>query len=319
VSGDRFLRPHRLRPGDRVAVVGTSSPIGAGDVDRISALAERLGLEAVVYPSATATDDALPYLSGPDQLRARDLTTAWCDDSVVAVWASRGGYGAMRMLDLCDWPAMAAAGPKVLLGYSDVTCVHEAVAARLGLASLHAPMPASVRVAASEQTVEHLRSVLFDPGCEAAMEPSAGTTLTALVPGSAEGWLTGGNLSLLAATIGSRTQLVDHEGALVFLEEVNAEPYQIDRNLTTMLRAGWLDGVTGVVLGGLTGCGPAADPHDRSAALRVFADRLAPLGVPVAAGLPVGHDEVNHTLGLGILARLDTTEGTLRLLEPPLA
>lgn len=299
-------------------MVGTSSPIGTGDVDRISAMAARLGLEAVVYPSATAEDDALPYLSGSDRLRARDLTSAWCDDSVAAVWASRGGYGAMRMLDLCDWAAMSAAVPKVLMGYSDVTCVHEAVAARLGLATLHAPMPASARVAASARTVEQLRSVLFDPESEAAMEPSGGSALTTLVPGSVEGWLTGGNLSVLAATIGSSTQLVDHAGALVFLEEVNAEPYEIDRNLTTMLRAGWFDGVGGVVLGGLTACGTPADRDDPSAALAVFTDRLGPLGIPVAAGLPVGHDDVNATLGLGIPARLDATEGTLRLLVPAL-
>lgn len=318
MTADRFVRPGRLRPGDRIAVVGTSSPIGDGDVDRIYTMAARLGLDPVMYPSVTAEDDNLPYLSGSDRLRADDLTAAWCDDGVAAVWASRGGYGAMRMLDLCDWAAMAAAEPKVLLGYSDVTCVHEAVAARLGLATLHAPMPASVRVAGSEPTVDHLRSVLFDPESDAAMDPAGGTALTTLVAGSAEGWLTGGNLSVLAGTIGSRTSLADREGALAFVEEVSAQPYQIDRNLTTMLRAGWFEGVRGVVLGGITDCGTPADPHDRTPALRVFTERLAPLGVPVAAGLPVGHDEVNHTLGLGIPARLDATAGTLRHLQPAL-
>lgn len=302
-----------------MAVVGTSSPIGAGDVDRISALAARLELEPVVYPSVTTRDDDLPYLSGSDRLRADDLTSAWCDDGVAAVWASRGGYGALRMLDLCDWKAMAAARPKVLLGYSDVTCVHEAVAARLGLTTLHAPMPASARVASSAQTVDHLRSVLFDPESEAARNPAGDTALTTLVGGSTEGWLTGGNLSVLASTIGSPTSLPDREGALVFLEEVNSQPYQVDRNLTTMLRAGWFDGVTGVVIGGLTACGTQEDPLDRSPAMRVFTERLAPLGVPVAPGLRVGHDEVNYTLPLGVRARLDATAGTLRLLQPALA
>jgi muramoyltetrapeptide carboxypeptidase len=319
MTADRFVRPARLRPGDRVAIVGTSSPIGEGDVDRITAMAARLGLDPVLYPSVTAVDDDLPFLSGSDRLRAHDLTAAWCDDAVRAVWASRGGYGAGRMLDLCDWAAMATAEPKVLLGYSDATCVHEAVAARLGVATLHAPMPASVRVASSQETVGHLRSVLFDPDSDEAMNPAGGTVLTALMGGSADGWLTGGNLSVLSSTIGSSTQLADHEGALVFLEEVNSQPYQIDRNLTTMLRAGWFNGVTGVVLGGLTGCGTPADPLDRSLALGVFRDRLAPLGVPVAAGLPVGHDEVNHTLPLGIPARLDATQGTLHLVQPALA
>ena len=319
MTSDRFVRPDRLRPGDRVAVVGTSSPIGEGDVDRISALAARLDLDPVVYPSVTARSDELDYLSGSDRLRADDLTAAWCDDGVAAVWASRGGYGAMRMLDLCDWAAMAAARPKVLLGYSDVTCIHEAVAQRLGLVTLHAPMPASVRVASSEETVAHLRSVLFDPESAGAMDPAAGICLTTLVGGLAEGWLTGGNLSVLASTIGSSLHLTDRQGALVFLEDLNEQPYRIDRNLTAMLRAGWFDGVTGVAVGGLTCCGPPEDPLDPLPAMRVITERLAPLGIPVAAGLPVGHDDVNHTLPLGVRARLDATNGSLRLLQPALA
>jgi muramoyltetrapeptide carboxypeptidase len=223
------------------------------------------------------------------------------------------------MLDLCDWDAMTRVRPKLLLGYSDVSCIHEAVASQLGMASLYAPMPASSRVASNEQTRRHLRAVLFDPESDDAMNPAGDSTLTSLVPGSADGWLTGGNLSVLAATIGSRTQLGDHEGALVFLEDLNAQPYEIDRNLTTMLRSGWFDGVAGIVLGGLTDCGPPEAPDDLTQTLEVFADRLGPLGVPIASGLPVGHDAVNRTLALGVDARLDSTNGTLRLLQPALA
>ena len=91
MTADRFVRPARLRPGDRVAVVGTSSPIGAGDVDRITAMATRLGLDLVVYPSVTAVDGDLPYLSGSDRLRADDLTAAWCDDTVVAAVSRHAG------------------------------------------------------------------------------------------------------------------------------------------------------------------------------------------------------------------------------------
>jgi muramoyltetrapeptide carboxypeptidase len=318
VTTDRFVRPGRLVRGDRVAVVGTSSPIGEGDVDRIDALARWLEVEPIRYPSVTATG-SLPYLSGSDRQRADDLTTAWCDDTVAAVWASRGGYGAIRMLDLCDWEAMARVRPKLLLGYSDVSCVHEAVASKLGIASLHAPMPASARVEENEETRRHLRAVLFDPESDEAMNPAGDSMLTQRVPGVAEGWLTGGNISVLAATIGSPTHLAHHEGALVFLEDLNEPPNRIDRDLTTMLRSGWFDGVTGIVLGGLTACGPAEAPDDLTQTFEMFADRLGPLGVPIASGLPVGHDEVNRTLALGIHARLDATNGTLRLLRPALS
>lgn len=317
MSTPTFTRPNRLRAGDEIAVIATSSPLEPGD-DLISAeLARSLGLVPTMFPSVAATGPT-SFLAGPDEVRAGDFESAWCDDRFAAVWSARGGYGAARMLELIDWDRCRAARPKVLLGYSDVTCVHEAVASRLELASLHAPMLGSSRVRDSPAMVAHVRSVLFDPDSDDAMDLVGPASTAPVVGGRADGWLTGGNLSLLASTLGSRTSLPSREGAIAFLEDVTEEPYRIDGYLTSLLRAGWFDGVVGVALGDFTECGTKEDKANPAQALAVCAERLGGLGVPMLSGIPIGHGESNRTLGLGVRAQLDADAGTFRLTEPAL-
>ena len=297
-----------------------SSPLDDEALGRATAWVRHLGLEPEPLPSTRARGPH-PYLAGTDAARAADFTTAWCDDRYAAVWAARGGYGATRMLDLVDWRACARAGPKVLLGYSDVTCLHEAVAARLGVASLHAPMVGSDRAAADELGTAHLLATLFEPDSETARDLVGGADTTARRPGRARGWLTGGNLSLLAATIGTPSALGSHVGAIAVFEDVGEEPYRIDGYLTSMLRAGWFDGVVGVVLGDFTRCGPRHPVdarEDPSAALDVCTERLAQLDVPLLSGLHIGHGPVNRTLALGVAAALDADAGSLVLTESAL-
>jgi muramoyltetrapeptide carboxypeptidase len=317
MSPNTFARVGRLHAGDEIAVIATSSPLEPGD-DLISAeLARSFGLVPTMFASVAASGPA-SFLAGPDDVRAGDFEAAWCDDRFAAVWSARGGYGAARMLDLIDWDRCRAARPKVLLGYSDVTCVHEAVASKLGLASLHAPMLGSSRVRDSPGIVSHLRSVLFEPDTDDAMDLVGPAQTSPVVGGRAAGWVTGGNVSLLASTIGSRTSLPSREGAIAFLEDVTEEPYRIDGYLTSLLRSGWFDGVIGVALGDFTECGPKEDKANPAQAIEVCAERLGRLGVPILAGIPIGHGESNRTLGLGVRAELDADAGTFRLTEPAL-
>jgi len=312
-----FARAHRLSAGDEIAVIATSSPLEPGDDLIADELARSLGLVPTLFASVAASGPT-SFLAGSDELRAGDFEAAWCDDRFAAVWSARGGYGAARMLDLVDWDRCRAARPKVLLGYSDVTCVHEAVAAKLGLASLHAPMLGSSRVRDSPAIVAHLRSVLFEPDTDDAMDLVGPAQTTTVVGGRVAGWLTGGNLSLLASTIGTSTALAGREGAIAFLEDVTEEPYRIDGYLTSLLRSGWFDGVLGVALGDFTECGPKDDKANPAQAIAVCAERLGRLGVPILAAIPIGHGESNRTLGLGVPAELDADAGTFRLAEPAL-
>ncbi len=305
--GHSLVRPPRLRAGDAVAVVSPSGPVAP---DRLAAGVDVLtswGLDVRVGAHAAGRLDRFAYLSADDETRAAELTDAWCDPEVRAVVCARGGYGAQRMVDLLDWPALAAAGPKVLLGFSDVTTLHQAFGARLGLSTLHGPVVSSLG-RADEPTRTHLRSMLLDPVAGTSLTP---VPATALVPGAAEGVLVGGNLALLAAGVGTPGTMTA-AGSIVVLEDVAEDLYRVDRLLTQLLRSGWFDGVLGVVLGDFTDCGSPAAVHD------LALDRLGPLGVPVLAGVPFGHETRNLAFPLGVPAVLDADAGTLVLRDAAL-
>ncbi|MET8505001.1 LD-carboxypeptidase [Streptomyces sp. NPDC004787] len=305
-----LVRPPRLRPGARVAVVAPSGPVPE---DRLRAGLDILrgwDLDPVVAPHVLDVHPTLGHLAGTDADRARDLTEAWCDPEVSAVFCARGGYGAQRITDLLDWDALRAAGPKVLVGYSDVTALHEAFAVRLGLATLHGPMVAAAVFLTDARTQESLRTTLFEPEAVRVLGlEGAG----ALVPGRAHGVTLGGCASLLAADLGTPHARRSARGGLLLLEDVGEEPYRLDRILTQLLRSGRLDGVAGIGLGSWEECGPYEEVR------AVLADRLGTLGVPVAERLGFGHGAAAPTVPLGIPGVLDADAGTLTLDVPALA
>ncbi|MEV8106952.1 LD-carboxypeptidase [Streptomyces sp. NPDC088135] len=291
-----LTRPARLRPGARIAVVSPSGPVPADRLEAGLDILRGWGLEPVEAPHVRQVHPGLDYLAGTDEERAGDLQQAWCDPSVDAVICARGGYGVQRMADLVDWAAMRAAGPKVFIGYSDITVLHEAFAQRVGLATLHGPMAGTETFLKDPDTQESLRATLFEPDT---VQTLGLPTARALVPGRARGITYGGCVSLLAAELGTPHARTSARGGLLVIEDTTEDPYSIDRILTQLLRAGALDGVAGVVCGSWAGCGP----YEKVRA--VLADRLAPLGVPVVEELGFGHGPTALTLPLGVPAVLD--------------
>ncbi|MGW0905840.1 S66 peptidase family protein [Streptomyces sp. NPDC002853] len=304
-----LTRPARLTPGARVAVVAPSGPIPEERLQAGLDILRGWDLEPVVAPHVLDRHPRLDYLAGTDAARARDLQEAWCDPSVSAVLCARGGYGALRMVEALDWAAMRAAGPKVFVGYSDITTLHEAFAARLGLATLHGPMVAAMDFLKNSRAQEHLRATLFAP--ERVQVIASGGT--ALVPGRAKGVTLGGCLSLLASDVGAPGVRTSAQGGLLFLEDIGEETYRLDRHLTQLLRAGWLEGVRGVALGSWVDC----DPYDTVRALLL--DRLGGLGVPVVEEFGFGHCDGALTVPFGIAGELDADKGALTLEMPALA
>lgn len=291
-----LARPPRLRVGSRVAVVAPSGPVPADRLEEGLAVLRDWGLEPVVGSHVLAEHPELDYLAGSDAGRAEDLERAWCDPTVEAVMCARGGYGAHRMVDLVDWAAVRAAGPKVFVGYSDITVLHEAFALRAGFATLHGPMVATEAFRKDAATREHLRATLFAPETVRTLGlESAG----ALVPGRARGVLYGGCVSLLAAGTGAPGGRTHARGGLLVIEDTGEEPYRLDGILTRLLRSGALDGVAGVACGSWQECGP----YEKIRA--VLADRLGPLGIPVVEELGFGHGPTALTIPLGVPAVLD--------------
>ncbi|GAA4601446.1 LD-carboxypeptidase [Actinoallomurus liliacearum] len=282
-------QPSSLHAGDRVAVIAPSGPVDPDRLERGATVLRSLGLEVTFGRHALDIAATLPHLAGTDADRAADLQAAWCDPEIAAVLCARGGYGAARVLDHLDWTALGRAKPKPLHGSSDITALHVAFGRRLGVTTSFGPMIASLIADGEPEAVDHLRAALFDRG-----GPVTGTH--ALRPGRATGSLTGGNLALLTSLLGTPYAPEPAAGRIAFLEDVGEAPYRVDRMLTQLRQAGWFDGVAGIVLGTWTGCG------DLDA---VFADRLGPLGVPILAGVPVGHGPRQLTIRLGAPVLLD--------------
>jgi muramoyltetrapeptide carboxypeptidase len=293
-----------------VALVAPSGPVQEPVLRRGIAILESWGLTVEVGEHVLDRHPTLRYLAGLDTHRAADLQRAWCDPTVDAVVCVRGGYGAMRMVDLLDWQAMAEAGPKLFTGGSDSTTLHEAIGSRLNVVTLLAPLVAVSEAAFDTGAQEHFRQTLFEPESVLTL---TGKATTSLGDGVATGMLVGGNLSLLAAGVGGPGAFVPPDGSVVLLEEVNEAPYRVDRMLTQLLRSGWFTGVAGVAGGSWTGCGALDEIRD------VVTDLLVGLGIPVLWELGFGHCADQLTIPLGAEATLDADQGTLTLAEPALS
>ena len=290
-----------LRPDDLIGVVAPAGPVAADKLDAVTALYARWGYRARLYPGCRADTG---YLAGPDALRLVDLHAALADDAVAAIHCLRGGYGCMRLLDGIDADLLQRK-PKLLIGYSDITAL-QALWARHGLPSLHAPMPASDLIKAGRLDDEQALFTLLRDGLRAGAVLAPVLQPAALrVPGHAAGRLIGGNLSLVAALLGTPWAW-QAQGAILFLEDVNEELYRVDRTLTQLRLAGVLDAVAGFVLGSFT---EAASP------MALLQEMLVPLGKPVLGGWPTGHGTPNRPLPMGVRVALDAGAGQLTLLQ----
>lgn len=302
--------PPPLAPGARVALVAPAGPVSAADVERAVASADSLGWTAAVGPHALARDG---YFAGSDAERLADLNGALRDPEVDGVWCLRGGYGATRLLDAIDYDALRRR-PRALIGYSDVTAIHAAVAARVpGLVTFHGPTARAALPPFSRASL--LRAV----GAERADPCGPAPAARALRPGRAHGRLAGGNLALLAALAGT-PYAPRFDGAVVVLEDVNEAVYRVDRMLRQLLHAGAFAGCRAVIFGQCTNCPEPCDDGRRTLA-DVVGEVAASVGVPAAVGVPVGHVDEQWTLPLGAGAEVVAEAGGcgLRVDWPPAA
>jgi muramoyltetrapeptide carboxypeptidase len=293
------IRPPRLRPGDRVAVVAPAGPVPR---ERFEAGARILGARyQLVYEERIF--ERTGFLAGSDEARLAELGRALYDPSFAAVVCARGGYGILRLLSRLD-PAAFLRAPKPIVGFSDVTALH-AWSTRSGVTTVHGPVVTQLGALPVEDA-QSLYTLLESPEAPPPVEG-----LRALASGRAEGRLVGGNLELITRLLGTPFAL-DLAGAVLLIEEVGERPYRIDRQLTQLELAGALDGLRGVVAGQLHRCvEPDGTGPDAEA---VLVERLGARRIPILAGAPVGHGERNRALPLGVPVRVDGDRGTLELL-----
>jgi muramoyltetrapeptide carboxypeptidase len=297
-------RPPRLRAGARVALVTPAGPIEEAAIDSALRNCEAFGFEGVLAPGARSRHG---YLAGEDEARANDLQRALDEPSIDAVWALRGGYGAVRLLDRLDLRAVRRR-PKPFIGFSDNTALHSLLTGA-GLVSFHGP---HAPAAFPEFTEQCFRRVLFEASPAGILPaPASEPPVRAVRSGRAEGVLLGGNLALLGSLCGTRWS-PSLKGAILVIEDVGEAAYRIDRTWTQLRMAGCLDEVRGIVLGRFTN--RPERPGEREFA-DVLRELVEPIGVPVLADAPVGHVDLQWTVPLGVRARLDADAGTLEILE----
>lgn len=317
-DGDGWRMPRALRPGDTVAFVAPAAPADMSAVRAVAGRFEKLGYRVQIPPGLEGRKSG--YLSGDDDTRAAELNAAFRDSKVRAIVPVRGGFGLTRILDRLDYAALRA-DPPVVLGYSDLTALHLAIARKARVVTFHSPMPlrdlwddlAPTRAFAGLS----LRRAIFADQYPAGQSGYAVATPKeakpeTLVAGFARGRLVGGNLSLICATLGTPYAL-EPRGAILFVEDVNEAPYRVDRMLSQLRLAGVLDAVAGVVVGSFS----SKEPGDAERTDAVLRGYFGALKVPVVWRFPVGHTPLNATLPHGAWAELDATRRELRLLENP--
>jgi muramoyltetrapeptide carboxypeptidase len=249
------------------------------------------------------------YLAGSDADRAEDINRAFADPSIEGVICIRGGYGAHRLMKLIDFDAIVA-HPKFFSGYSDITALHLQFNQRCGFATWHTPTPGEEWYRGlNEYTLGCLKRALFGPFPEAVENPP-GIPLKTLTGGQGEGTLVGGNLSLVTATLGTFYE-IDTRGKVLFLEDVDEDPYSIDRMLLHLKHAGKFADCAGIILGEFTRC--AAERPDQSLTFgEVFSELLGDEGKPILYNFQCGHSETTASIPLGYHAEIDGDERTIR-------
>lgn len=313
-------KPPRLRPGDTVGLVEPA--FFTPDPYDLRFVEETVRAMDLVPKPGKHLRDRFGYLAGTDADRAADLTAMYADPEVKAVFAVRGGWGCARILPHLDWRVIAR-NPKLLIGFSDITALHMAFAAKAGFTTIHGPNAGSSWGKASW---DPFRALVFDGATPTYANPEGhddrlaqrAWRTRAIRGGKARGRLLGGNLSVISALEGTG-YLPDFTGAILFLEDVGEAEYRIDRMLTQLALAGVLGRVAGVVFGQCSDCKADGGGYGGFTLSEVLQQHLEPLGVPVFEGAMVGHIANQFSLPECAMAEIDADAGTIRVLEPVVA
>jgi muramoyltetrapeptide carboxypeptidase len=308
------IQPQKLRTGDTISIVAPAGTIQQRDAfERGIATLERMGFRVRFNERIFQSSR---YLAGDDAARAEELMNAFEDPSVQAIMALRGGYGCSRLIPLLMEKRLRP-HPKVFVGFSDLTTLHMFFRRRFGWITIHGPMAASPVLGNIPSDQEkHLFSLWTDPDYRPSLSFDQ---LETWHPGTAEGILVGGCLSIIAAGIGTPYE-IRTEGKILFLEDQGEPPYRLDRMLTQLQLAGKLQSISGILLGSFLDCDPSQTIDDgrqeNYTATDTLRDILTSLEVPIISGFPAGHGIDNWAIPLGAKVLMNADSRTIQFLEP---
>ncbi|WP_160691752.1 LD-carboxypeptidase [Clostridium sp. C2-6-12] len=301
-----MIRPKPLEIGDKIALIGTSSPIAKDRLEPSIRAMEELGLKVVLGESVNGKHG---FLSGSDKIRAKDINTMFQDKTIKGIFAIRGGYGASRLLDMLDYE-MIKKNPKVFAGYSDVTVLHNVFNEKCKLITFHTPMASTeFYKGVDDYTMEYFKKNIFSHDPLGILKNPKGLEIKTLVGGKAKGRLVGGNLSIIASTMGTPYEL-DTKGKILLLEDVDETPYKIDRMLLQLKQCGKFKDAEGIILGSWTKC-ETKEGNNSLSLMEIFEELIIPENKPTIYNIACGHCLPTISLPLGAKVNMDTENNEL--------
>ncbi len=283
-----MIRPAYLKKGDKIAIVSPARSITFEEVHPAIRFFQRHDLEVVLGSYVFSRQH---QFAGSDEQRCRDFQHMLDDEKIRAIVCSRGGYGTVRIIDKLDFTRFRE-NPKWIVGFSDATVLHAHISRQFGIETLHAAMPVNMQGENKGETMQTMMNALFGKRITYSY-PKPGLARE----GRSEGVLVGGNLSILFSLMGSVSE-PDMAGKILFLEDVDEYLYHVDRMMMNLKRAGKLDNLKGLIVGGMTGMKDNAIPFGKTAG-EIVADAVKDYTFPVCFDFPAGHQDTNLALILG--------------------
>lgn len=301
-----MLYPRILKRGDRVGLIAPAGPVKSATMDKVLKTVEDMGLVPVEGRSARAKEG---FLAGNDFLRAADINSMFKDCTISGIFCLRGGYGSQRLIDKIDWKAVKA-NPKIFTGYSDITVLLAYINKHCGFITFHGPMLASelYKESLDSYSFMSLKNNIFKQ-FSGEFENPPSEELCPFIEGEAQGILTGGNLSMITSSIGTPYE-IDINDKILFLEEVDEEPYKIDKMMNQLKNSGGLSKVSGFLIGYFI-MRKSYNGDYYKEVMEILRHYIAPLGKPVVSNLCCGHKLPSATLALGALCKIKGNKVTI--------
>ncbi|MGM0851182.1 MAG: S66 peptidase family protein [Bacillota bacterium] len=297
------IKPSKLKKGDTIGVIAPASPPKPEPLKKALSFLEELGLDIKLGKSV---HKKYGYLAGYDQERIEDIHMMFKDRDVKAIICACGGYGTGRIVTQLDYNLIGD-NPKIFWGYSDITFLHTAIHQLTGLVTFHGPMLSSdIGLSGVHALTKGSFEQLFRS--EDIEYTNKLSMLETVVEGAASGPVVGGNLTLLVSTLGTPFE-VDTKGKILFIEDIDEEPYKVDRMVNQLKMAGKFHDASGIIIGDFKNCVPVK--RERSLTLdEVIKEHISSAGKPVLKGFHIGHSSPSIAIPLGSMGRMNTYNQT---------
>ncbi len=298
--------PPYLKKGDTIGITCPSGYLAASNVKDCISTLQSWGYEVMV--GKTVGSDSQNYFSASDEDKIAELQAMLDDASIHAILFGRGGYGMTRIIDKLNFNRFKR-NPKWLMGFSDITAMHCHVLSNFQIASIHGPMASAFKPkSASIENIESLHRIITGKKIKYAFESHLLN-----IKGKSSGNLVGGNLTLLANTIGTRSE-IDTKNNILFIEDIGEYLYSIDRLLYQLKRSGKLKNLKGLLIGGFTDMKDTERPFGKTI-YQLIAEAIGEVSYPVCYNFPVSHGKENLALKIGVEYELNVTSQKTTLKE----